>query len=189
MQFHESVEGYIATECPVCGVRLFFRPEQAGRSIRCGMCEVSVAIPEQINVKPKPKPVRRHVEAYEVQEDEEPAVDASPPQSIGETSGHPSPYSFGEDKFEDDADHAAASSDATGSDERPADAKAARRTKDAFLLVCGQCSNRMYPRIDQVGEQIACPVCGTVAIVPSPRPKPKPKRRRTPADASDAPTT
>ena len=86
MQFHESVEGYIATECPVCGTRLFFRPEQAGCSITCGMCEVSVAIPEQINVKPKPKPIRRHVEAYEIREHDEPAADASPPQSIGDVA-------------------------------------------------------------------------------------------------------
>jgi len=47
----------------------------------------------------------------------------------------------------------------------------------------------MYPRIDQAGEQIACPVCGSVSVVPSPRPKPKPKPqpKPEPADISDEP--
>jgi DNA-directed RNA polymerase subunit M/transcription elongation factor TFIIS len=78
MEFYESVQGYIATECPVCGVRLYFRPEQAGTAIRCEMCLQSLEIPQEIKVRPKPRPVQRRVKPYGIDEDYDPLEEREP---------------------------------------------------------------------------------------------------------------
>src|SRR3954452_11730244 len=70
MEFYESVQGYIATECPVCGTRLIFRPEQAGSTLKCEMCYRQIVIPQEIRVRPKPKTVQQPVEPYAVHDDE-----------------------------------------------------------------------------------------------------------------------
>ena len=49
-------------------------------------------------------------------------------------------------------------------------------------VVCRLCQTRMYGTVDQVGELITCPDCGTPAVVPRPEaPRPKPARRATAA--------
>ncbi len=61
--------------------------------------------------------------------------------------------------------------------EKPSPGKAARtkepadpprRRKEAFAVVCPKCTNRMYARLHQVGQQIACGDCGHVLVVPQP---------------------
>src|SRR5687767_13655556 len=73
MEFYESVQGFIATLCPVCGSRLYFKPEQAGGELLCGMCQERVEIPKEILIRPKRKTVYKRVEQYEINEDYAPA--------------------------------------------------------------------------------------------------------------------
>ena len=83
MEFYESVQGYIATECPICGTRLILRPEQAGGTLKCEMCYHVMAIPKEIRVRLKPKPVQHQVEPYTVREEE------PPPDVAGERTADP----------------------------------------------------------------------------------------------------
>ena len=69
MEFYESVQGYIATECPVCGTRLILRPEQAGSTLKCEMCYHRIAIPKEIRVRPKAKTVQHQPEPYTLREE------------------------------------------------------------------------------------------------------------------------
>ncbi len=195
MEFHESVQGYIATECPICGTRLIFRPEQAGGTLLCEMCYHRMAIPKEIKVRPKPKTVQLDVEPYALREEppppaltgdpekDGPSADALPLGKAGErvlpSSQGPRSRGYGVTPPDDappregapDRTARAAPAGNPAPAPRPpakAGAEPPRRRKEAFAVVCPKCNNRMYARLHQVGEQIACGDCGYVIVVPQP---------------------
>ncbi len=199
MEFYESVQGYIATECPICGTRLILRPEQAGGTLKCEMCGHRLAIPKEIHVRPKPKPVQHDIEPYAVREEAPPVWTEGGDESQGSSGALPSgradervrpasqgPRSRGydvvpsDDPPRADARKPAASPTPTASPmpaDKPAPSNSARsnepvepppRRKEALAVVCPKCQNRMYARLHQVGQQIACGDCGYVMVVPQP---------------------
>ncbi len=195
MEFHESVQGYIATECPICGTRLIFRPEQAGGTLLCEMCYHRLAIPKEIKVRPKPKTVQLDVEPYALREEppppaltgdpekDGPSADALPLGKAGErvlpSPQGPRSRGYGVTPPDDappregapDRTAPAAPAGNPAPAPRPpakAGAEPPRRRKEAFAVVCPKCNNRMYARLHQVGEQIACGDCGYVIVVPQP---------------------
>jgi DNA-directed RNA polymerase subunit RPC12/RpoP len=215
MEFYESVQGYIATECPICGTRLIFRPEQAGGTLMCEMCHHRLTLPKELRVRPKPKPVQRDIEPYAVREEQppsfaDPAADGPTPDSLprgrsdervlpvpeGPRSGgyrlvpsaDPPMPETGERtaRIEPTENPAPARSPAAKEAADPP-----RRRKEAFAIVCPKCDNRMYARLHQVGQQIACGDCGYVLVVPQPpteapkkalpRPEPVPLAAEEPA--------
>jgi DNA-directed RNA polymerase subunit M/transcription elongation factor TFIIS len=195
MEFHESVQGYIATECPICGTRLIFRPEQAGGTLQCEMCYHRLKLPKEIQVRRKPKIIQQDIEPYALREEtpasltgdaekDAPPADALPRGRSDERS-LPSPEGprsrgYGVVPTDDDLRPLRGPSDRTASagptsSPKPAERAAAqgagdppRRRKEAFAVVCPKCNNRMYARLHQVGQQIGCGDCGYVMVVPQP---------------------
>jgi DNA-directed RNA polymerase subunit M/transcription elongation factor TFIIS len=191
MEFYESVDGYIATECPTCSTRLILRPQQAGTTTACEMCGRRIDIPKEIRVRPKAKPVEYKPEPYALQPDELPEVphagDALPIGRADEpmVPVPQGPRSRGYDVIEPEpADDLPAPAPAEVAPPTPAErthgpsaaarsapqesADPPRRRKESFAVVCPKCNNRMYARLHQVGEEIACGDCGYVLVVPKP---------------------
>jgi DNA-directed RNA polymerase subunit M/transcription elongation factor TFIIS len=192
MEFYESVQGYIATECPVCGTRLILRPEQAGSTLKCEMCYHRLAIPKEIRIRPKAKAVEHKPEPYAVREEQPPTEVSGPDPDLASADALPrgradepvvstpqGPRSRGYDLVPSDDPPPKIEREPAmtprGESPRAAPVPAQepsepspRRRKEAFAVVCPKCNNRMYARLHQVGEQIACGDCGYVMEVPRP---------------------
>ncbi|MEX0611197.1 MAG: hypothetical protein WD229_03675, partial [Pirellulales bacterium] len=62
---HASPE-YIAVECRVCGTRMYGRPDQVGRKIKCPDCGAGTVLPPPPKPKPKNMPAALEGEQYEL---------------------------------------------------------------------------------------------------------------------------
>ena len=67
---------------------------------------------------------------------------------------------------------------------RQSDAPPAARQVQV-LVVCPACHTRMYGALDQVGQSIECPDCGTPTVVPPPSPDAAKKKFRSAAEVGD----
>ncbi len=118
----KEVPQYIGVECRVCGTRLYGRPDQVGKKVKCPDCGALSIVPPPPKPKPKNMPAALEGEQYELWD-----VDSQPLSSE---------LIAAQPKY--------------------------------VAVKCRKCGTLMYATEKQVGQQIACPDCGTKHVVPSP---------------------
>jgi len=186
-------QAYIAVTCPVCQTRIAGTPEQVGQQVRCPDCGTTTIMPppavkktpprtqleeyalcEDLEDPPADPPAaeQKHIPVYcplcntlmQCTEDEVGQVTVCPDCGTSTVVHPPAPAAKkGPADFRVGAQEEYAL--AEGEDQPPPGSVA---YQPQIAVVCFVCGTRMHATADQVGQEIVCPDCGIVSVVPPP---------------------